>query len=123
METALPPDSGLSSSVPPEPIPAVTAPPLLDAPAYDIPVYKDRGTGLVVFGVFQIILGLLAALMVPFVVLGAFMSRLAPGGAMRPGQVLSGVVTYAFASAALIGLGIGSVQMKRWGRALTLVTS
>ena len=124
METALPPDSGLSSSPATEPTPAATPPPLPDVPVYDAPVYKDRGTGLVVFGVFQIILGLLAALMVPFAVLGAFMSRLAPGGgAMRPGQLISGVATYAFASAALIGLGVGSVQMKRWGRALTLVTS
>jgi hypothetical protein len=128
VETALPPDSGLSSSPAPEPTPAVTAPPQLDVPVNDVPindvpVYKDRGTGLVVFGVFQIILGLLAALMVPFAVIGAFMSRLGPGGAMRPGQIISGVATYAFASAALIGLGVGSVQMKRWGRALTLVTS
>jgi hypothetical protein len=78
---------------------------------------------LVIFGVFQIILGLLAALMVPLVALGAIMSRLAPGGAMRPGQFISGVASYAFVAAALIGLGIGSVQMKRWARALTLVTS
>jgi len=92
-------------------------------PVYGAPTYKDRGTGLVVFGVFQIILGLLAALMVPLVALSAFMSRLAPGGAMRPGQFISGVATYAFAAGALLSLGIGSVQMRRWARALTLVTS
>jgi hypothetical protein len=97
---------------------ASSVPPLPEAPAY-----RDRSTGLVVFGVFQIILGLLAALMVPFVALGAFMSRLAPGGAMRPGQYVSGVATYTFLAATLVGLGIGSVQMKRWARALTLVTS
>jgi hypothetical protein len=115
-------DSGLSSNLAPEPtVPEPTAPvpavvpvaapaPLPDAPAYPVyPVYKDRGTGLVIFGVFQIILGLLAALMVPFVALGAFMSRLAPGGAMRPGQFISGVATYAFAAAALLSLGVGSV--------------
>jgi len=76
-----------------------------------------------VFGVFQIILGLLAALMVPLVALSAFMSRLSPGGTMRAGQFFSGVATYAFIAAALLALGIGSVQMKRWARALTLVTS
>ncbi len=76
-----------------------------------------------IFGVFQIILGLLAALMVPFVALGAFMSRLAPGGAMRPGQIISGILTYTFIALALLTLGIGSVQTKRWARALTLVTS
>jgi len=76
-----------------------------------------------IFGIIQIILGLLAALMVPLITLGAFMYKLAPGGAMRPGQFASGVATYSFIAAALLGLGIGSVQMKRWARALTLVTS
>jgi hypothetical protein len=107
---------------PPVPVPAVV--PVIRAPLIpEAPGYRDRGTGLVIFGVFQIILGLLAALMVPLVALGAIMSRLAPGGAMRPGQFISGVASYAFVAAALIGLGIGSVQMKRWARALTLVTS
>ncbi len=76
-----------------------------------------------VFGVFQIILGLLAALMVPLVALSAFMSRLSPRGTMRASQFLSGVATYTFIAAVLLALGIGSVQMKRWARALTLVTS
>lgn len=88
-----------------------------------MPSYKDRRTGLIIFGVVQIILGLLAALMVPFAALGAFLSRLAPGGAMRPGQYFSAIATYAFIAAVLLGLGIGSVQMRRWARALTLVFS
>lgn len=125
METELPPDPGPAPEPLPEPpaaiasvVPVVAAPPPLEVPAH-----RDRGTGLVIFGVFQIILGLLAALMVPLVALGAFMSRLAPGGTMRPGQFLSGAATYGFAAVALLALGIGSVQMKRWARALTLVTS
>jgi hypothetical protein len=130
VETTLPPDPGPT----PEPAPvlppadvsivsAPTTPPLPEAPASDAPAYRDRGTGLLIFGVAQIILGLLAALMVPLIALGAFMSRVAPGGAMRPSQLISGVVTYAFIAAALLALGIGSVRMKRWARALTLVTS
>jgi hypothetical protein len=119
-------DFGRTSDPGPEPavrvsavVPVVAAPPISEPPAY-----HDRGTVLVVFGVFQIILGLLAALMVPLAAFGAFMSRLAPGGGtMRPGQFIAGVASYAFLAAALIGLGIGSVQMKRWARALTLVTS
>ncbi len=99
------------------------APVIVPPSTSDAPAYRDRGTGLVVFGVFQIILGLLASLMVPLVALGAFMSRLGPGGSMRPGQFLSGVASYAFIAAALVALGIGSVQMKRWARALTLVIS
>lgn len=114
---------------PPE-IVFVTAPPAITpasvamAPvAPPAPEYRDRGSGLVFFGVVQIILGLLSALMVPLAALGAFMSRLAPGGGMRPSQFISGVSTYAFIAAVFLCLGIGSIQMKRWARALTLVAS
>ena len=105
------------------PIPAA-APAVPIVPALSVPpFYRDRKTGLLIFGITQIILGLLAALMVPLIVLGAFMSRLAPGGAMRPGQFISSAATYALIAAVFLALGIGSVQTKRWARALTLVTS
>ncbi len=113
----------------PEPIlaatPFIAATPFAEAPAVPAaPAYADRGTGLTIFGIVQIILGLLAALMVPLIALSAFMSRLVPnGGAMRPSQYISVCATYLFAAAVLIALGIGSVQMKRWARALTLVIS
>lgn len=77
-----------------------------------------------IFGIVQIILGLLCSLMIPLVMLGAFVSRLVPGGvASRPLQLASGIVNYAVIAAALIILGIGSTQSKRWARALTLVFS
>jgi hypothetical protein len=133
LDTELPPDPGPAPEAVPEPLPetlpkteTTVSPAVYVAAAplpLEVPSYRDRGTGLVIFGVAQIILGLLAALMVPLVALGAFMSRLSLGGSMRPGQFLSGVATYGFMAAALLGLGIGSVQMKRWARALTLVTS
>lgn len=117
MDTELPadpaPDSRSASNLAPEPAAPVPLP----------PAYRDRGTGLVVFGVFQIILGLLAALMIPVMALGAVMSRLGPGGTMRPGQFIFSVVAYASLAGAFIILGIGSMQMKRWARAVTLVTS
>jgi len=87
------------------------------------PQYADRRTGLVIFGVGQIILGLLAALMVPLVALSVFVSHLAPGARMRPGQFLGAIASYAFIAAALLTLGIGSVQCRRWARALTVVTA
>lgn len=108
---------------PPEPVsspaPVSAAAPLVPA----TPTHADRSTGLVIFGIFQIILGLLAALMIPLVALGAFVSRFAPGGSVRPGQVISGVATYGFIAAVLVTLGIGSIQARRWARALTLITS
>jgi hypothetical protein len=115
----------LPNPQPLDPAPVLATPPaasIIPAPP-DPPAYRDRRTLLVIFGIVQIILGLLAALMVPLMALGAFMSRLAPGGAMRPGQLVSGVATYALTSAVFLTLGIGSVQTKRWAHALTLVTS
>lgn len=121
-----PPESVPQVSLGQSPQPAAAAgtiPLTAPSPIPDRPVYRDRTTGLMIFGVFQIILGLLAALMVPLVALGAFMSRLATGGAMRPGQVISGMLTYASVAAVLFTLGVGSAQTKRWARALTLVIS
>jgi hypothetical protein len=102
---------------------AIAAPAAVVPPAPEVPSYRDRGSLLVFFGVIQIILGLLAALMVPLAALGAFMSHFAPGGGMRPGQFISGVAVYALIAIALLCLGIGSIQAKRWAWALTLVTS
>jgi hypothetical protein len=78
---------------------------------------------LAIFGVIQIILGLMAALMVPLIALGAFLSRLVPGGATHPRQFLSAVPTYVFLAVSFVWLGIGSVRTKRWARSLTLVVS
>jgi hypothetical protein len=130
VEPALPPDPGLTPEPAPAPPPtaipvistAVTQP-LPESPALSVPAYRDRGTGLVIFGVAQIILGLLAALVVPLIALSAFMARLAPGGTMPFARVISGAIFYVFIAALLLALGIGSVRMKRWARALTLVTS
>ena len=130
MEPALPPDPGLTPepapAPPPTAIPVISTavtPVLPEAPALSVPAYRDRGTGLVIFGVAQIILGLLAALVVPLIALSAFMARLAPGGTMPFARVISGAIFYVFIAALLLALGIGSVRMKRWARALTLVTS
>jgi hypothetical protein len=112
-------DSGSEHGIPsPQEMVVAASPAVLRTPEY-----RDRSTGLVVFGVVQIILGLLAALMIPLAALGAFLTRFSPGVSMRPGQYLSGMATYALAAAVLLTLGIGSIQMKRWARALTLVIS
>jgi len=113
-----------------EPAPTSGSAPVLAGPAADAPApapspvpYRDRSTLLAIFGVFQIIFGLMAALMIPLIALSAFMSRLAPGSSMRPGQYVSASATYLFIAGALICLGIGSMRAKRWARSLTLVVS
>jgi MFS family permease len=110
----------------PEPTPLTSLNPgaLSEPPAPVPPAFTDRSGGLMIFGIVQIILGLLCSLMIPLVMLGAFVSRLVPGGvASRPLQLASGIVNYAVIAATLIILGIGSTQAKRWARALTLVFS
>lgn len=130
MPNDLPPESSFTPeppltpepSAPPAPTPVVLVEPATPATP-EPPAYTDRSTGLMVFGIIQIILGLLSALMVPLVVLGVFLSRAGPAGSMRPGQYVSSIATYVFLSAALLTLGFGSIQARRWAHALTLIVS
>jgi hypothetical protein len=108
-------------SFPPEspgfPLPAApTAAPLS-------PSYRDRSTGLQVFGVIQIILGVMAAFGIPIILLGAVMSRSVTGTAMPIGTYMLQCLTYGIASIFLITLGVGSIRARRWGYALTLIMS
>ena len=98
-------------------------------PAHDTAIvsselaYKDRSTGLAIYGIVEILLGALAALMIPFMLLGAVFARRLPGGAMPAGTYVSTICSYSFAAAALVTLGIGSIRARRWARALNLILS
>jgi hypothetical protein len=94
----------------------------LPAPIAATAEYRDRSTGLVVFGIIQIILGLFAALFIPFVLLGILLAR-KTGAIMPAGYYVLSVTTYALAAVILIALGIGSIRARRWARNLTLITS
>ena len=86
--------------------------------------YKDRRTGLMVFGIMVIILGCLIALMVPFMVLGQLMAGHVKGVEPTPARLLiPGVLMYVGLAVTFIWLGIGSVLCRRWARALLLVLS
>ena len=82
--------------------------------------YRDRSAGLVVFGIIQIVLGGLAALLIPLLLLGAVFSR-RMGGGLPAGSTVLSVATYALAAIGLITLGAGSIRARRWARALTLI--
>ena len=93
---------------------------LIPAPA---PInFRDRSGGLMACGIIQIILGGLAALGIPFVLLGALVSSKA-GAAMPAGTYFLSIISYAITAAALITLGVGSIRVRRWARALTLIVS
>jgi len=88
--------------------------------------FKDRKTGLVVFGILSIILGGFCALMVPLMIFGMIASRVLDNSAaapMSPAMMIPGVLLYVLAAVWFIWMGIGSVKTRRWARALVLVTS
>jgi hypothetical protein len=85
--------------------------------------FKDRSTGLIVFGILGILLGCLCALLVPMMVLGQVMSAKAMGGAPNLRMAIPGMVMYAMLAVTFIWLGIGSIRCRRWARALWLILS
>jgi len=85
--------------------------------------YRERGGWLIAFGIVQILLGGMTALMTLFVMLSAVASRFTMH---RAGNFKSQIGTIAFCMALAVGFvvfGVGSIRARRWARALTLVTS
>jgi hypothetical protein len=86
--------------------------------------YQDRHTGFLICGAVQIILGILAAGMAPMMLLSSLLTRRTnPGMAMPLRNMIPMSLIYVGLAVVLIVLGIGSVQVRRWARALTLVIS
>ncbi len=89
-----------------------------------VPPYQDRHTGFLICGAVQIILGIMTAGAVPMMLLSSLLVRRAnPAVAMPLRNMLPVSLMYIGIAAVLIVLGIGSVQCRRWARALTLVVS
>lgn len=93
----------------------MSAEPLPSAPAD----FKDRKTGLIVFGVFEILLGCFFVLSGVAAMIGqVVMSH--RDGASGPGSVISVLVTNGGLAALAITLGIGTLMACRWARAIGL---
>ena len=104
----------MSESIPP-------IPPIEAAP---VPDYKDRSTGLVVFGILTLLVGCLAALFVPLMLFGQMMAAKAPNAPpVNHAALLPAMAVYGLLAVALIWLGIGSIKARRWARALLLIFS
>jgi len=96
-------------------------PPVEAAPSPD---YKDRSTGLVIFGILTLLLGCLAGLFVPLMLFGQMMAAKAPDAPpVNHTAILPGVAVYGLLAVALVWLGIGSILARRWARALLLIFS
>lgn len=101
-----------------------TPPPLpVPSPSASTPAFKDARSGLVVFGIFAIIIGGLAALMVPFSLVGQLMVAKQKGHDLDWALLAPAMLTMLFGAIGFIWLGIGSIRARRWARALLLCLS
>jgi hypothetical protein len=85
------------------------------------PEYRDRKTGLIVFGIAEILIGSLCALAIPLALIGQILSRRSPNAPHM--QVLPILAVYTLLAVTFIWLGIGSTLARRWARALLLCMS
>jgi len=96
-------------------------PPIHDAPPGLPPSYRDRHTGLMLFGILEILLGALCLLMAGLMVVGQVMLERRTGAPASMQMLIPGMLFYAGIAVAMVWLGIGSVQCRRWARALVLI--
>jgi hypothetical protein len=94
-----------------------------EVPTTPVQTYKDRRAGLVVFGILQIALGLLAALMSLFMVVGVLAGSAAARGAAQARVMAPAALLYLAVAVMFVVLGIGSIRARRWARAIILALS
>jgi len=98
-----------------------------DSPGTDHRVgFEDRTPWLIVFGILEVLLGLLFALIVPFLFIGTIaVASLEESSAASPtvAMLVPSLLVYLLLSVWFIWLGIGSILARRWARALLLITS
>jgi MFS family permease len=95
-------------------------------PVVPPPVFQDRKTLLVVFGILQIFLGAICALMAPLTMVSLAVSKFVPNKAVPPtnaGMLLPTFCFYIVAAVWFVWMGIGSIKARRWARALILTSS
>lgn len=81
--------------------------------------YSDRRTGLIVFGILEIVMGAFIALLAPVTWAGqALAARQNPG--MSGSFIAPTIFMELGLAGGLIWLGIGSIQCRRWARTLVL---
>jgi hypothetical protein len=85
--------------------------------------YKNRSSGLIVFGVLTILQGCVCALLVPLMLFSQTMSAKATGTPPNFSILLPAMSVYGFLAVVLVWLGIGSINARRWARALLLIFS
>jgi hypothetical protein len=85
--------------------------------------FKNRTTGLRVFGVLTVLGGLLCALFLLLILKTSTMAQHAGTMPHQPVSLLLPTLIYGGLAVALIWLGVGSIMTRRWARALLLIIS
>ena len=95
-------------------------------PPVPTPALPDRSTRLMLFGIFQIVLGCLCGLiglmMVVIFTIGP-LAKAPHGEAIHAQSMIPGIALYLVLAVAFIWLGIGSIRARRWAWALTVILS
>jgi hypothetical protein len=88
--------------------------------------FKDRKTGLVIFGIFHIIIGFFCALSIPLMIFGMMAATSLDKNAapsIGVGQMILVAILYLLLAVWFVWMGIGSILARKWARALILITS
>jgi hypothetical protein len=88
-----------------------------------VPPFRDRRTGLIVFGIIEILIGGLCALFIPLMLLGQAMAAKETGAESQLQFIIPALAIYGIAAIVLIVLGTGSIRTRRWARALSLIVA
>jgi hypothetical protein len=95
-------------------------------PPASTPALPDRSTRLMLFGIFQIVLGCLCGLMGLMMLVGSVlgpMARVPQGEAINAQSMIPAIAFYLVLAVAFIWLGVGSIRARRWAWTLTVVLS
>ncbi|MEO6847947.1 MAG: hypothetical protein ABI443_10120 [Chthoniobacterales bacterium] len=85
--------------------------------------YKNRKTGLVIFGILTLLGGLCCALIIPLMFFAQAMATKTGGAQPSPLGIVPVIGIYGGLAVVGIWLGIGSILARRWARAILLITS
>jgi hypothetical protein len=86
--------------------------------------YRDRRTGLIIFGVLTALMGGILLLFVPLIVLAQFAATTSKTAVtLTPRTVIPPAIMCGVLATCFIWLGIGSMLCRRWARAILLVFS
>ena len=84
------------------------------------PVFKDRRTGLIDFGIFALLSGGACALFVPLAFVSQMMVARRFGTEFDASAAFISAGLYGLIAVVMIWLGVGSILARRWARALLL---